>query len=104
VNIFNLVMHHPGHHPATGMRRLHLDVGHTGYYRRTPGYGYFKAVRVSSADYFVLLEHGDRTIQVKVRPQYFRIIVQPVAMSSGLGMNPLNELVTGYVPHFEHRI
>jgi hypothetical protein len=104
VNIFNLVMHHPAHHPATGMRRLHRDVGHTGYHCRTPGYGHFKPVRVSAANDFFLVEHGDRTIQIKVRPQHFRIIVQPVAMSPRLGMNPLNELVTGYVPHFEHRV
>jgi len=98
------MVHHPGHHPSPRMRRLHGNVGHPGYDRRSARDGHLNPVRMSTTDNVSLVEHSDGAIQVEMRPQYFWVIVQPVAMSPRLSMKPLNKLVSGYGPHFQHRV
>jgi len=97
------MVHHPGHQPTAPMRRLDGNVGHPGYDRRSPRYGHLNPVGVSATDDVSFVEDSDRTIQIEMGPQYVWVIGQPVAMSPRLGPNPLNKLVSGYAPHFQHR-
>ena len=56
VDAIDLVPHHLRHDAATGVRRLHLHVGHAGDHRRATRYRHLQQMRVAPADDLPVLE------------------------------------------------
>ena len=48
------------------------------------------------------LHYGQRPGQVKLRPQRFRVVGQPIAVGPGLGPQPGLKLGVGNGSHFRH--
>ena len=104
VDVVHLAAHHPRHHALPRVCRLDRHVGHPGHRRRAAGDGHFQPVGLAAADDIAPLEHRQGARQIEVWAQFFRLMVQAVAVGPRLGPEPRLELIRCYGPEFLHRL